>query len=57
MSKLTGLSTPFKLSFKPELFSRNNGAETLVKFKVSASLVSKKSLTFFIAISVLLMIS
>ena len=29
MSKLTGLSMPFKLSFKPEDFVTNKGAEIL----------------------------
>ena len=32
IEKSIGLSTPFKESFKPELFSTNSGADTLSKF-------------------------
>ena len=36
----TGFSIPFKLSFKPVFFNKNNGAETRVKRSCSASLLS-----------------
>ena len=52
ISKLTGLSIPFRSSFNPEPLFTKSGAETLVKFKFLAKESSKKSLSSLIATSV-----
>ena len=48
-SKLTGVSTPFKLSFVPVSGKTNNGDDTLVSFNISPNLLSKKSFKSLIA--------
>ena len=51
-SKCTGRSTPFRLSFKPELFSTNSGADTRSSPMASEKTFSKVSFTYLMASSV-----
>jgi len=49
-SKLTGLSTPLRLSFSPVSGLTNNGSDTLARFSSSANAFSKKSLHFYVIV-------